>query len=102
MENTKNKKQKMKLKIFIDFATYYNDSIRLVEVDIPFVPRIGEWLCAEEFLSEENHEHYEKIRRDDGSFYVRNIQHYFNREKNIQRVFLAVVRGFQTHRASAK
>jgi len=88
MENTANNNSKMKLKVFIVFNYYCHGGISSIEVDLPLIPRIGELIDADEFLTNEHKTDCEELRKSYGSFYVRNIQHYFDKKKNIQKVFI--------------
>jgi len=88
MENTENKKTNMKPKVFIDFSYYCHGGIKRIEVNLPVIPRIGELIHAEEFLSEEDKADCEGLKDRYGAFYVRNIQHDFDKKKNIQKVFI--------------
>lgn len=87
MENTETKNSKMKLRVFIDFD-FYGTTLGngQIEVDLPFIPRVGEWFAAEDFLSEEEQDNYGY----EGVFYVRHIRHSFDMKNNTQQVFISV------------
>lgn len=88
MENSENKKSKMKLQVFLDFRWHSEFSTEEIEINIPFIPRVGEWFCVEDFLSEIDKHKYNYGCY--GPFYVRNIVHDFDWKKNIQRITIRV------------
>ncbi len=87
MENSANKNSEMKLQVFLDFD-FYGTSLGngQMEVDLPFIPRVGEWFNAEKFLSDEEQDDYGYA----GVFYVRHIRHSFDIKENVQRVFICL------------
>ncbi|MDD5464555.1 MAG: hypothetical protein PHP62_05395 [Candidatus Moranbacteria bacterium] len=79
---------KMKSEILIVFSTYYKN-IPSKTVDLPVIPRTGEWFSAEDFLSKKEKKCYEKRSGYEGVFYVRMIQHWFLK-KEVQTIALEV------------
>ena len=78
----------MEYKVFLDHQYFDYEHSPVVEVDLPIIPRIGEYIDPWQFLSKDDEELI--LKKIDGSAYmehtyVRAIRHDF---EEIQRIYL--------------
>ncbi|WP_138485086.1 hypothetical protein [Dyadobacter bucti] len=78
----------MAYKVFLNHYYFNYDNSPVVEVQLPIIPRVGEYIDPWEFLSKEDEELILK-NIDGGAYmahtYVREIRHEF---EEIQRIYL--------------